>query len=188
MAPKTVLVQRQFRVEVFNVQLHVADLTVAVQIGSSARHGALPLRHLDLIFLVEDACHSHHQVGLVVRDDVNCGGHVSKWPRTGCIWTGTSARPRHPQMVLKWTTGGGGRACSKIGGTRGQLAVGVAHRNRRRPWQWRAERGNGAGGRAKLGEGWGNASLPLPPGPGSNKRGIRSDTRAVRADAFRSQI
>jgi hypothetical protein len=53
-------------VEVIGVQLHVANLPVAVQIGGSARHEAPPLRHIDLIFLVEDACHGHHQFDIIV--------------------------------------------------------------------------------------------------------------------------
>jgi hypothetical protein len=66
MTPKIVSVQHRFWVEVVGVELHVAVLPVAVQIDRSPLHGAPPLRHVGLIFLIEDGCHDHHQVGIIV--------------------------------------------------------------------------------------------------------------------------
>jgi hypothetical protein len=53
--------------KVVGVQLHVASLLVAVQIVGSAGHGVPPLRHVVLVFLIEDGCTSHHQVGIIIR-------------------------------------------------------------------------------------------------------------------------
>jgi hypothetical protein len=52
------------------VELHVAVLPVAVQIGGSPLHGAPSWRHVGLVCLIEDGGHGHHQVGIIVGDGV----------------------------------------------------------------------------------------------------------------------
>jgi hypothetical protein len=143
--------------------MDVAGLPIAVQIGGLPRHGAPPLRQVGLVFLMEDACHGHHQVGIIVgvgvglveevrleelivevdndrnvvivRADVPRGAHIGKWPnRLRASMEDNSLKP--PYGGRQRVAGGGlGWRRGAVEGGPSFWAVGVASGHRRWPWR-----------------------------------------------------
>jgi hypothetical protein len=104
----------------------------------------------------------------------HCHGPIGKWPnRLHADRDERSPQPPTDMDGRQRQRGGLRKRWNK-----GQLAVGAAGGNWRRPWQWRrAERGSGASGRAKPGEGWGMHRCRFHLGLGRT-RGARGRTRA----------